>query len=202
LEKYIHTGRHSCTMTPNADLTLLCKLKEGPDKPVLCLGTTSESPGFICSGSTDGKINAWRVRPGDPEDVNIKPILIGIKVHLMGVNAISVSKVSDELIIVSGGDDQAIGITRLDNSDVLRSKRLFPQSCGSAIRGICTNGQRIWSAGLNQRLRVWNITNDDTENPSLQFESPIDCADVNDLDVLNHKIVVSGAGFCVFSNCI
>ena len=75
---------------------------------------------------------------------------------------------------------------------------LEQRACASAIRGIRTDGIRIWAAGLNQRLSVWGIIY--RPKLQLQFEHSevIDCADVNALDISETGVLVAGAGFCVF----
>jgi len=152
----------------------------------------------VCCGSTDGKISAWKIGAED-NSVLLPPtrLVQELKVHLMGVNTLSVSREQDNVLIASGGDDQAIGLVTLDSTYKLLSHRLFPQSCASSIRGVWVGNGIVYSAGINQRLRVWDMKG---QSPSLKNDSLVDCADVNSIDVKNGKTLVVGAGLCLFES--
>ena len=131
--RYVHTGRHTCRMSENASLKHIVDLKSGPGKPILCLGeqvTCDEKAlirfirfqhvdlflidvldNLVVAGATDGSLSCWT----DKHDQ-----LFCRTVHMMGVNCVSLSRTKlGRFVIVSGGDDQAIGKCKLSMKRVV-----------------------------------------------------------------------------------
>ena len=79
--------------------------------------------------------------------------------HQSGVNCISVQTADNCYnVLVSGGDDQSIRIIFLEGLNLVSQ---FKENCAhsSAVKGIWTDAQFIFSVGLDQKLRAWRILN-------------------------------------------
>lgn len=81
----------------------------------------------------------------------------------------------DQLLIVTGGDDQALGATLLRRGagpsaepgwSVAGTARV-PNAHGSAVRGVWTDGAAAFSVGLDQRVRSWRVRTQGAEAPCL-----------------------------------
>eukprot|EP01083_Nonionella_stella_P184813 672205_1 len=91
-----------------------------------------------------------------------------VKSHQSGVNALDCSINGDVLCIVSGGDDQAIGVWQCQlsrsssESNVpeihTKSHTILPDRSSSAITALKLLGNRVYSAGLDERLDVWELS--------------------------------------------
>jgi len=168
-------------------------------KPVRAIALYTEDIHLIVAGRTNGQVEIWELN----EEKDWSPqLLVEFQGHSMGANAVSVAEEKSNsriLVVVSGGDDQAISCSRfcLDSKSFLGPHIRLENACASAIRGISTDGVQIWACGLNQHLRVWEMiqfrnedANQVTVNVTLskQGEStyfkllqdiPVDIADVS-----------------------
>jgi len=172
-----------------------------PKKPVRSLSTCK---GVVALGRTNGFV---QVASSDGT------LCLSVQMHAMGVNCIHICERSDSFMVCSGGDCQSLGLFFLDKS----SLRLVAQPIrienadGSALRGLFTDGKFIWTAGINQRLRMWKVELDtsklnadveqvvekvnvsksspvvrgsaDAVSVTLKADVVLDVADVNSLDV-------------------
>jgi WD40 repeat protein len=156
---------------------------------------------LLLSGATNGCIVLWDLTPAtivkekemeernsiSPPPLQLTPIQVLQRTHQSGVNALDVAAVVGTenptpytLFVVSGGDDQAIGVNviTLSNSNndhnnnqatvnhVTQAKVECAHS--SAVKGIWTDGCHIVSVGLDQRVRRWNIIiHNNTDNGNI-----------------------------------
>jgi hypothetical protein len=107
-------------------------------------------------------------------------LLFRVSAHQCGANALAVSwrrtapawtpeegasedVVSSVLCVVSGGDDQALSVTRLGFTNgsacVAAGCERLAGASGSALKGVCfaAEGSRILTVGYDQRLSVWRL---------------------------------------------
>jgi WD40 repeat protein len=120
--------------------------------------------------------------PPPPHDAAAAPmaLLFRVSAHQCGANALAVSwrrtapawtpeegasedVVSSVLCVVSGGDDQALSVTRLGFTNgsacVAAGCERLAGASGSALKGVCfaAEGSRILTVGYDQRLSVWRL---------------------------------------------
>jgi NAD-dependent SIR2 family protein deacetylase len=153
---------------------------------------------LLCVGNTAGDIGIW-ILPA----TNINPLnLPGAPLYKycgnqVGTNCIAFTFITEDkkypkILIVNGGDDQAISCTTVC-IDVECNKRncldvcnviTYTEACASAIKGIAIEGDtgsgfRVYTAGYDNRLSVWAL------NPSQRLKylssTPIDVKDINTL---------------------
>lgn len=129
--------------------------------PVLSVDVIESTKGvWAVTGGTDGGVAFWRMM----EDASsISPALTFEKVHQSGVNALSIAQTKTEgtFIIVSGGDDQTLRAQEVvvdDSGAALASRATtFDFSHSSAIRSVWTDGSRIVSTSVDQRVKFWRL---------------------------------------------
>ena len=130
--------------------------------PVLCLATLAMAPStqqaggspdhvsmhgrqrLIFSGATDGSLAVWDLSPAALAAAagQLQPMLAVPGAHQSGVNDISAAcSGNGELLLLSGGDDQALRLTRLrvsgeagNLSAEVATSRLFPNAHSSAVK--------------------------------------------------------------------
>eukprot|EP00884_Botryococcus_braunii_P011598 jgi/Botrbrau1/20439/Bobra.145_2s0004.1 len=143
--------------------------------PVSWGGLVPEGDGAIqgTSGSLSGAHSpgGGTVTPSGLPSVT--PLWVLEAAHQSGVNALSACfQGPSRLVLVAGGDDQAIRIALLDTAGIaahasrtgdsnlrlkLQASLLVPNAHFSAIRGVWTDGTAVFSAGLDQTVRKWRI---------------------------------------------
>lgn len=113
-------------------------------------------------------------------------------------------------MVVTGGDDNALGITTYNLGDVskpITSRFLLRSAHAAAITGLCIIGgkeTRILTTGNDQRVRAWNLRMNSDGRAVVEIEKAGDVftsiADVGDMAALTHeKILVVGNGMEVWS---
>ena len=108
--------------------------------------------------STDGHIASWRM------DHVEKKVSWGDRhqVHQSAIHAATTRKLIDgSTILVSGGDDNAIAITRIDDGRFAKTL-LIPRAHAAAITGLVVvviNADSYWlvSTSIDQRLKLWEV---------------------------------------------
>lgn len=168
-----------------------------------CLpGADSETSLITCS--TDGCLGTWRT------DVE-REILEWDHRHQVHQSAI-LSLVSHELVdgsrlIITGGDDNALGITRMSGSVGASRTLLVPRAHAAAVTALAIvdrehNRLRVVSASIDQRVKLWQI-DIDTEQPGvdgidikLLQNSFTAVADVSGIDAIQLSGGASGVLVC------
>ncbi|KAL9037260.1 MAG: hypothetical protein Q9214_005777, partial [Letrouitia sp. 1 TL-2023] len=135
----------------------------------------------LCSASSDGHIITWHMeRPPVTEahqDTPAAPILIywrnRARVHQSSIKSMAAIQLSEnDYLLVSGGDDGAVGLTRITwkESDLTFSSMIIPKAHASAVNAMETlqalpscgnkslNFIRFVSSGNDQRLRFWRVS--------------------------------------------
>ena len=164
---------------------------------------------LLCAGNTAGEVFIW-ILP-DSIDCNLTN-LPSSPVHVyqgnqVGTNSLAVgfNYVSDDnqqVLILSGGDDQAISCSIVDISigaediiSTIRESMTYKEACGSAIKGIAITGDaksgfRVYTTGYDNRLSIWLLTANGSGtkgaslSQNLQYLSsaPVEIKDINSLD--------------------
>jgi hypothetical protein len=133
----------------------------------------------VC-GLTDGRVMIWNVSESVADFASVVPpsrfvpeyhsskvsLMYTVPLHKMGVNALSVCiNREKEVVIATGGDDQAIGVIVIRTSGLnvtppslsLLSHKLFESVSGSTLKGINVMEDYIYVSGYEQRLDMWKI---------------------------------------------
>jgi WD40 repeat protein len=177
-----------------------------------CLTHSIWTPGadhnFI-TAATDGHLAQWRI--GQTETALWWADRH--KVHQSAIHGVTTRKLSDgSTIVVSGGDDNAIGISRIDSGsqDAAMKTLLIPRAHAAAVTGVVLvplDDDRYWlvSAGIDQRIKLWHAKIDSTRSGVDGIEvKPLQnvftaVADVSSLDLCKLEdgstgVLVSGVG--------
>lgn len=119
------------------------------------------------SSATDGHIIRWGVDIGKQSVAWTKRH----KVHQNSIHqAICVSLGGAESLVVTGGDDNAIGLTRITDSGKMHTC-LIPRAHAAAVTGLAIlplqqGGFGLVSAGIDQRIKLWHVELDPTRPDS------------------------------------
>lgn len=136
---------------------------------------------IIFTGATDGRIMAWSVKDmvmratstarETDEPIALEPILRH-QAHQSGVDCLSVTAVtpssssaSRTFRLFSGGDDEAIGVLTgtlagAHDANPIQAvwSHTWPNAHCSAVKSMTTEGDRLYSVGYDQRVRVWTLS--------------------------------------------
>lgn len=185
-------------------------------RPILCIDILriSASLFLACVGDTSGNISFWAlpgIVHGDfTEYLRALPSspLHTYYGHSMGANCLSgmiipvaTGNCADAtLLICSGGDDESLSLwsglidpnltiseLSVRNNHLVRVK----QASSSALKGIKmvgthSTGYRVYAAGYDQRVALWEVAMRKERPPELKFVTsvPVDVSDINCLDVI------------------
>jgi WD40 repeat protein len=170
-----------------------------------------DNSGFeFLTASTDGHIASWKI-----DQVEKKVLWRDRhKGHQNAIHAVATRKLADgSTILVSGGDDNAIAITRA--CDRRPAKTLVvPRAHAAAVTGLtvlAVKGHTYWlvSASIDQRVKVWQVEidvhRDGVEGVELKLLQDVftAVADVASLDLCALEdggmgVLVSGVGMDVW----
>lgn len=121
----------------------------------LCLNTGGYR---LVTAATDGHLLVW----GNSDEVGTLTWTKRHKVHQNAILGVASCKLSDgSHLFVTGGDDNAIGVTRSAKSGELRTL-LLPHAHAAAVTGVAvvssSSGRLlVASASIDQRLKLWQV---------------------------------------------
>lgn len=179
--------------------------------PTAILQPAMISPSKYLTTSTDGHIGVWQY-DADPEK------LAWISRHRAHQGAILCScyhQLSDSyLMIITGGDDNAIALTTLNNDDARLHTRLISRAHAAAVTALVVvkpskdkPGDVLYliSAGLDQRLIMWEITTASVTTIKKLRVISSSVADISSIGVLptntqaTIRVLVSGIGLEIWN---
>jgi len=177
--------------------------------PTLAVDVLETSSGaWACSGSTDGAVAVWRL----DDSASISPTCLIERAHQSGVNALCISRSTTEgsFLIVSGGDDQKLRCQEIViDADGAAPDRVaeFGFAHSSAVRSVWSDGARIITTSVDQRVKFWDIVSNDDEFALVQREGVVTQApEPEAVDVLSSTdatdtltFAVAGRGFEIFT---
>lgn len=171
---------------------------------VLCSTTAT----WACTGGTDGTVAVWCLN--DDDDV-VVPAHVIERAHQSGVNSLSMAFAPGDastLVIASGGDDQVLRVEMLCiTGEGATTSRVgaFDFAHSSAIRRVWTDGERIISTSVDQRVKLWRLTLDSSAIVISPLGGVVTQApEPEAIDVLrassgNLFVAVAGRGFELFN---
>lgn len=138
---------------------------------------SSESDGQVITAATDGHLALWHGSNNQNESSSLT-WHARHKVHQSAIHALTSTELSDaSLLVATGGDDNAIALTRMSADHSANVKTLIiTRAHAAAVTGLAffplttiasmstndTAHQAFWliSAGLDQRIKLWRVTVD------------------------------------------
>ncbi|XP_024532474.1 WD repeat-containing protein 6 isoform X2 [Selaginella moellendorffii] len=144
----------------------------------------------------------------------LSPVLVLSCCHQSGVNSLYVCATSSStLSIVSGGDDQSLHFSVLSMQEgagsTIRvlSRQNVANAHSSAVKGVWSDSEWIFSTGLDQRVRCWQIAQDNqlTRSCTCIIDVPetesIDAHRSSDFSLgrSSYRIAVAGRGVQVLN---
>ncbi|KAJ9130871.1 Regulator of Ty1 transposition protein 10 [Pleurostoma richardsiae] len=169
----------------------------------------------VLTASTDGHIALWRsnriLAPNGSKGSEYRLVQTS-KLHQSAVKALDIRPFpqgdSRRWLVVTGGDDNAIGILELkldtNKSAVRASSRAIVKSAhaaavtGIAITDATTGVASVVSCSNDQRVKTWRISTDASgaKKVNLLGNRYSAVADINDMDVMasGGKLVIAGVG--------
>lgn len=132
----------------------------------------------LLTASTDGHIAFWKTLKAQENRTGNLQWLHRQRIHQNAILALCSCNLSDQsLLLITGGDDNAIGITRVvddqEGSGSGSSRRscrtlLISRAHAAAVTALCTvkvearyggKAVRLWlvSASIDQRVKLWNV---------------------------------------------
>lgn len=182
----------------------------------------------IVTTATDGRLALWKgcfdsdPRSDLPEPVQLTLVSVR-RIHQSAIKSLDLMRFNDEILIATGGDDNALAISVLPNSSSMTTAMppcfILRSAHAAAITGLCflhnhatgcrEGSVKLASTGNDQKITVWsvNLDKDRRGNLSLDIEkigdafTPVaDVGDVASLAVDSHggKILVVGNGMEVW----
>ena len=120
--------------------------------------------------ATDGHIVSWR---NDAQEARLS-WQERHKVHQSAIHVTATCRLNDKsLLVVTGGDDNAIGLTRLyPRLQAATKTLLIPRAHAAAVTGLTLfpmDESTHWlaSAGVDQRVKLWHV-DVDTKRPGIE----------------------------------
>ncbi|ORX65414.1 WD40 repeat-like protein [Linderina pennispora] len=195
-----------CVAENAADTRTHCVLSTGHAK----LPNSSQT--LLVTGATSGQLTVWDVTEFVTEGatdrhntVVMHPLCVCQGVHQSGVNTldVQVSASSSALFVATGGDDNAVALTRLEFSSQqttapTSSSEAYATAHSSSVQQVQFVGTgRICSVSTDQRLALWKY-NEYSLEIAMENMAYTQVADPSCMSVLEHdggtKMLVAGIG--------
>ncbi|KAF2172094.1 hypothetical protein M409DRAFT_49843 [Zasmidium cellare ATCC 36951] len=131
--------------------------------------TTLQTPTTLLTASTDGHITLWHHPNPQPTAVDKLEWTYRHKIHQNAILALHSCNLPDQSrVLITGGDDNAIGITRVQSEGNSCQSLVLPGAHAAAVTGLGVvdveeggggAGVRIWlvSASIDQRVKLWRV---------------------------------------------
>ncbi|KAI6783284.1 Regulator of Ty1 transposition protein-like protein [Emericellopsis cladophorae] len=162
----------------------------------------------LLTAATDGHLVLWKaiVQEGEAESSTLVYTLAGsLRLHQSSIKCLDVVALSDtEAVIVTGGDDNGLGITTLARRGeglAFASRGIVPSAHAAAINGVIAtrkqDGVVVVSVSNDQRVKTWWIRQHDraVAKTGDVYSGVADAGDVEFLDDEDAgRFVVGGVG--------
>ncbi|KAI7304087.1 WD40 repeat-like protein [Hortaea werneckii] len=175
-----------------------------------CLTEVFTSAGQRITAATDGHLALWNTRPG----VDALTWRSRHGVHQNAILDVATHELQDgSSLIFTAGDDNAIGISRIDEIGSIKSL-IIPRAHAAAVTGVAIipgmdNTLSMISVSIDQRLKLWEVSVDatsrgaDSINVKLKRNVLTSVADVSSIDVCklvdeSTAVILAGVGMDVW----
>jgi len=176
--------------------------------------TTNEQ--WLATAATDGHLALWSSKHTVPKAADELRYTHRHKIHQNAILSVAtISLPHDFTLVITGGDDNAIGITRLTTAGHMHTL-LIPRAHAAAVTGLAvlksssSDGSFTFaSAGIDQRVKLWRVTVDagfsdvygiEAECVKSTFTAVADVASVASYKLADGKagVLVAGVGMDVW----
>lgn len=124
--------------------------------------------GWLVTAATDGVLAAWDVGGVVRGEVGALGEPVWVKrVHQSGVKSLEVEVREGTVMLFTGGDDCALGVTRVEGGQA--ESWVLPRAHASAVTAVVRVGRRVVSVGVDQRVKVWDVVEGEGEGTGLRL---------------------------------
>lgn len=154
------------------------------------------------TGSTDGHLTTWEAKFDN--DRTVSHVLVHVApVHQNGIKSLDLRATSEGFQVVTGGDDNGLGISSLTpllhgvdcRRYMVSSRGIIRKAHAASINGIALAQRGEETLGVtvsnDQRIKVWRIG---TERTELVVDAYSGLADPGDVELMMHEASVEKAG--------
>uniref|UniRef100_L2G0C3 WD repeat protein n=1 Tax=Colletotrichum fructicola (strain Nara gc5) TaxID=1213859 RepID=L2G0C3_COLFN len=156
----------------------------------------------VVTAATDGCVGVWKSEGGE------FVLKYTARVHQSSIKALDVHSTAERVVLLTGGDDNALGITTLDPKDGFKpvGRAGVRKGHAAAINGLTVlrvteRGEVVYATVSNdQRVKMWQVGwRQGVEEVTLLADQYSGVADAGDLEVIEGgKVVVGGVGLEVW----
>lgn len=172
---------------------------------------------YVITGATDGHLAIWNVTseiqyPASnnhltyKENVDKKPLpepSSVIAVHQNGIKSLEIIEKDDCVLAITGGDDNALGLTKFSFSDCSVDSEVvshIPDAASSLITSLSPlSRDRVLAVSVDQVVKIWSYSGDKLACVSKQYTSVADTGSSDTIEVDGDEFaLVGGAGLSLF----
>ncbi|KAI8260472.1 hypothetical protein K4K56_006447 [Colletotrichum sp. SAR 10_98] len=156
----------------------------------------------VVTAATDGCVSVWK---SEGAEFVLKHTA---RIHQSSIKALDVHSTAEKVVLLTGGDDNALGITTLDPKDGFKpvGRAGVRKGHAAAINGLTVlrvteRGEIVYGTVSNdQRVKMWQVGwRQGVEEVTLLADQYSGVADAGDLEVIEGgKVVVGGVGLEVW----
>ncbi|KAG7192129.1 uncharacterized protein KQ657_002494 [Scheffersomyces spartinae] len=165
---------------------------------------------LLVTGTTDGNVTIWDalecfLSTTDNTVTKLGPMLVKQQLHQSGVKALAIQYNDNDIHIFTGGDDNALVVSKLilSSNEVILEPISFVESAASStitsISLVSTN--KIFVTSVDQIIRLWTFNGEDLECDAATYTTVSDtgCSDAFSGTTNGTSLLfVGGAGLSVW----
>lgn len=165
------------------------------------LGSLENDLGTV-TASTDGHLVVWNLVQTE-DGKRHWSMQKAIQVHQNSIKSMHIKMNHDKgsYTVITGGDDNCLAVTAIAaSSHSVISQRTIRNAHAASINGLAfvekTDHSLAITAGNDQRLKIWKVTDGETAGIELCVDEYSGVADASDLTLIDggRRVVVSGVG--------
>ncbi|KAF9869609.1 WD repeat protein [Colletotrichum karsti] len=156
----------------------------------------------VVTAATDGCLGVWKSEGGE------FVLQSTARVHQSSVKALDIHRTASQVVVLTGGDDDALGITTLDPQAgfTAMGRAGVRKAHAAAINGLAVlrgteAGEVVYATASNdQRVKMWKVGwREGVEEVTMLADEYSGVADAGDLEVIEGgRVVVGGVGLEVW----
>jgi WD40 repeat protein len=167
---------------------------------------------FIMTAATDGYLAVWKFplqSNHSSQDVSSLTLVSTSRVHQSSIKSLAIAKLRNQIIVATGGDDNALTVTVYQSLDYASKSAILRSAHAAAITALsivssCDERLIIVTSGNDQRVKEWEV-HTNTEMPCFKkigdvFTSIADVGDLVSFALRNDsKVLAVGNGIEVYN---
>ncbi|ODQ77969.1 hypothetical protein BABINDRAFT_163021, partial [Babjeviella inositovora NRRL Y-12698] len=181
---------------------------------------------YLLTGATDGHVAIWdittniianfaytacckadfclSVKELGGKVSQLGPLLVKQAIHQNGIKDLEIVSYGDKLVLVTGGDDNALGVSQISFTKGISfvTTQFLENAASSTITAVCQiDSTKLMVTSVDQYIRIWELNGDGSEVTLLdeRYTTIADtgCATVTEFD--GAKVgLIAGAGLSVW----